>query len=689
MTTPLGVNEFFVLEAGEYLDRLASLVAGPAAPPADELLRSARALRGSALMASQAPIARAAGGLEALIRAVRENRRPWDAAAAGAASEAVVEIKSYLTHLSRWTDTDSAAAEALAVRLEVVAGVPTRPAPGAAATSDTGTRAFVAREGAAVASVLDQAGRILRAGPGSREALQAALARTQPLRGLAALADYPPLAEILDAVELTAADVERGDLDGPTAAGVLDAAARAMSRAARDVLERGRPDTEASETRQLGDLLAGIRRAIPPIIPIDDLFPDDGQPGIVQTGPAPAPGRAEMVSRGERLRQVADDLEKAGSPAQRALRLHMVAQDLRAIAVGIAGDLGHRLHRFGRQVLEAIAQGETGRLAPHLRRAGELLQGYDESAAAGRLIERLKDLTVAVLAPAPPTGQMRAIVIPEPVAAAPEPAAPLEPAAPARDPDLDLPIVPIESLLYDEIEARPAPVPELPIVPIAELAPDVELAPELVPDLSLSLPPDLASEYALEPERDAAEPVPIAVAPLVTASVAAPPAAPSPVAPPAAEADAADLAGSFLTYSRLVVELGLAGPSLEQLIKGTPRAAHPAVTAPAAVPVVATPVAPPPVAATPTIRAPAPEPVTPVKAFTPVVPSAPVARAEPEVEVVEIATLCYRGRGALERAAVVRDQIRVARSADATAGVVDPLVEELLDLVELALVESA
>jgi hypothetical protein len=38
---------------------------------------------------------------------------------------------------------------------------------------------------------------------------------------------------------------------------------------------------------------------------------------------------------------------------------------------------------------------------------------------------------------------------------------------------------------------------------------------------------------------------------------------------------------------------------------------------------------------------------------------------------------------------VVRDQIRVARSAEATAGVVEPLVEELLDLVELALVESA
>ncbi|MEP6475201.1 MAG: hypothetical protein ABJC74_15865, partial [Gemmatimonadota bacterium] len=395
MTAPLGVNEFFVLEAGEYLDRLAVLVAAPGTPAADELLRSARALRGSALMASQGPIARAAGGLEAVIRAVRENRKPWDQTLALACADAIAELKTYLPRLSRWADSDSAAAEAMAVRLEAVAGVPSRSAPSTAgaAAADTGTRAFVAREGAAVASVLDQASRILRAGPGAREALQAALARTQPLRGLAALADYPPLAEILDAVELTAADFERGDLDGVTASSVLDGSARAMSRAARDVLERGKPDLEAVETRQLGDLLATTRSAIPAVVPIDQLFSGDEDSGIISAGTAPAPGRAELVSRGERLRQVADDLERSGSPAQRALRLHLISQDLRAIAVGIAGDLGHRLHHFGRQALEAISLGRTGQLAPHLRRAGELLQGYDEAAPAHRLIERLRDLT--------------------------------------------------------------------------------------------------------------------------------------------------------------------------------------------------------------------------------------------------------------------------------------------------------
>ncbi len=651
MTSPLGVNEFFVLEAGEYLDRLAGLIAGPATPPPDDLLRSARALRGSALMASQSAIARAAGGLESLIRAVRENRRPWDTTLAAAAAEGVAEIRTYLTRLPHWSETDSAAAEALATRLEAAVGGAGRPSVGVAVQADAGSRAFVAREGAAVASVLDQASRILRAGPGAREALQAALSRTQPLRGLAALADYPPLAEILDAVELTATNVERGELEPQSAAGVLDASARAMSRAARDVIEKGRPDLEAAETRQLGELLATVRGNLPVIVPIDELFPEDGEPGVVQAGTATPPGRAELVSRGERLRQVADDLERAGSAAQRALRLHMVSHDLRAIAVGIAGNLGHRLHHFGRQSLEAITKGETGRLALHLRRAGELLQGYDEAPdTSHRLIERLMDLTLAVLAPAPSTGQMRAIVIPPPApAAAPvvaeEPE--LELIAPPHDPDLDLPIVPIESLLYDEVPTAAA-VEELPIVPIEQLAPEpAEFEPELLTPVIPVAPP---------PPR----PVPAA----------------APVARTAEEA--ADLAGSFVTYHRLIAELGMGAASLEALLRGS-AAPAPAVTAPAA----------------PKAPTPVPPPIAPAPAAAVVRPPEPVAAAPRpapaavEAEIVEIATLCYRGRGALERAAIVREQIKVARTARAAPAVVDPLVEELLDLVELALVDAA
>jgi hypothetical protein len=52
---------------------------------------------------------------------------------------------------------------------------------------------------------------------------------------------------------------------------------------------------------------------------------------------------------------------------------------------------------------------------------------------------------------------------------------------------------------------------------------------------------------------------------------------------------------------------------------------------------------------------------------------------------VDVRSLCYSGRGALERAAEVRGEItrRLADSADLRA--VEPLLRELLDLVPLAL----
>src|SRR5438034_11070736 len=79
---PLGMSDFFALEAGEYLDRLDALLQPPAPPAAEELVRLARALRGSALMASQQGIARAAMGFRSEERRVgKECRggRAWDA----------------------------------------------------------------------------------------------------------------------------------------------------------------------------------------------------------------------------------------------------------------------------------------------------------------------------------------------------------------------------------------------------------------------------------------------------------------------------------------------------------------------------------------------------------------------------------------------------------------------------------
>src|SRR5439155_1570746 len=59
---PVAMSDFFALEAGEYLERLDALLQPSEPPSADELVRLARALRGSALMANHQAIARAAAG---------------------------------------------------------------------------------------------------------------------------------------------------------------------------------------------------------------------------------------------------------------------------------------------------------------------------------------------------------------------------------------------------------------------------------------------------------------------------------------------------------------------------------------------------------------------------------------------------------------------------------------------------
>src|SRR2546426_9161404 len=97
---PLGMSDFFALEAGEYLERLDGLLAKSDHPNADELVRLARALRGSALMANQQPIARAAAGLESLARAVREGRRPWDAQTTQLGLRAVDDLDRKSTRLN-------------------------------------------------------------------------------------------------------------------------------------------------------------------------------------------------------------------------------------------------------------------------------------------------------------------------------------------------------------------------------------------------------------------------------------------------------------------------------------------------------------------------------------------------------------------------------------------------------------
>jgi hypothetical protein len=398
--SPLGMSDFFALEAGEYLDRLDALLQAGAAPTADEFVRLARALRGSALMASQQAIARAATGLEAVARGLREGRRTWDAGTQQLAVRAVDDLKIFVRKAASWTDADTAKADALAAQLELAAGRPSAQVRAAEALGlDAGARAFVAREGAAIASALDRAATALRANPLAKDPLQLVLKALQPLRGLAALNDLPPLPDLLEGIERAIGELERTpSVAGPVVSDLFQTAAGSIAQAAREVAERGRPDPEGAAFQKFAGLLVRFMDSEPDVVPIDSLFYGDGGPHVVHRGTAAARpatlGRLELVSHGEHLRQAADSLERAPSATQRELRAHTLAGTFRALGSAGGGVLGERVAEFAHAAREAVtggtAVGQPAAFAAELRRAGEILTrsgSGDEAALATQLGE--------------------------------------------------------------------------------------------------------------------------------------------------------------------------------------------------------------------------------------------------------------------------------------------------------------
>src|SRR5438876_157733 len=424
---PLGMSDFFALEAGEYLERLDGLLAQSEHPSADELVRLARALRGSALMANQQAIARAAAGLESLARAVHDGRRSWDGQTKQLGVRAVDDLKIFVRRAGAWTDADTAKAEALGQELDQVAGRPSAQIRAAEALGlDAGARAFVAREGAAIASALDRAAQALRANPLAHDPLQHVLRALQPLRGLAALADLPPLPDLLDGIERTIADLSRSGLEPPgNVAELFQTAATAIARSARDVAERGRPDPEGAEFRKFAALLVQSMESEPDVVSIGALYYNDSGPHLVSRGvPVARPstlGRLELVSHGEHLRQAADSLERAPSTTQRELRAHTLGSTFRALANAGGGILADRVAEFAVAARDAVANGSAvchraafaAELAPRIERG----RGLGASGA-----------TVAPPAPVPasPPLHRRPAAAPPPRAPAPAPAPAVE-----------------------------------------------------------------------------------------------------------------------------------------------------------------------------------------------------------------------------------------------------------------------
>ena len=458
MTNPLAAAEFFASEAGECLDRLETLARRDDAPPAEDFLRASRVLRGSALMASQQAIARAAGGLESVARALREGRRAWDAECRDQVALAIEELRLLVGRVREWDDGDTVRAGRLALSLETLAGRAVSGPPerrGEHGELNSGVRAFVGREGALIASALDRAARSLQHSPGEREPLYTVIRRMQSLRGLAELGELVPLPEILDGVELAVGDLTRLFAPPPGVHEVMAAGALALTRLSRDIAEHGRPDPDAEEARLFTDLLLRAFAMERDVVPIESLYhegdpepatPPPGQPQF--EGPAPL-GPLELVSQGEHLCQIADLIARARSATERDLRLYHLIGALRSTNTPGPDPVAGALAVFARSTREALAAGMasqlSGELVVNLKAAGELLRSVADAGDRMQVSRRILDVAYKL-------DQAR-LGTAEPATAAPEPT--------------ETDIVPIESLQFDAAEDR-----EEDVVPIATLAPD-------------------------------------------------------------------------------------------------------------------------------------------------------------------------------------------------------------------------
>ena len=472
MSAPLGSADFFALEAGECLDHLDVLISQPDGGDPAQMLRYSRALRGSALMANQTALARAAAGFEALARAVRDGKRAFDAVAREQAAQAVDDVRHLVRRVKEWGPADEAKATRIASELAALAGGELRdpraqPAP-QGTQAQTGVRAFVAREGALVASALDRAARSLEATPEAREPLYAVLRRMQSLRGLAELSELSPLPEVLDGIELAVGDLTRLFAPPPGVPELLDAAAAALTRIARDVADRGTPDPGAPEAQEFTDRLLRAFASEDDVAPIEDLLDRSQGDAIVRSSAQPqfAPpsplGAVELVSHGEPLVQAAEQLMSAPSVTARDLRLYALVPTFRAAATPGRDPLTPALARFGKAACRSIASGAA---ASHLstftdilRSAGTILRDVAVDGTEPALASRLDALTSQLDFSAPVQVEAAAK---ETLAVEAE-----APAASARSSQLAAhsaqPVVAIESLAYDGesvLANPPAPSP--------------------------------------------------------------------------------------------------------------------------------------------------------------------------------------------------------------------------------------
>jgi hypothetical protein len=219
---------------------------------------------------------------------------------------------------------------------ELTRYAPARPATPAAAPATAGHDSYLATEASNIGAGLE----LLATRPSDRDAAGNVLGRVRALRGIASVKDHASLADVLEAAELAAHPLELGEpvlsaervaLLG-AAATLLRAVAAAM-RAGKEI-EPDNPDIArfAAALDEMQEREIGAER----VVPISELFFDDGGLTLVEAAPNPPTSpaerfRLEVVSQGEHLRRLVSDARGARDDLARERVRRGLRQALRSL----------------------------------------------------------------------------------------------------------------------------------------------------------------------------------------------------------------------------------------------------------------------------------------------------------------------------------------------------------------------
>jgi HPt (histidine-containing phosphotransfer) domain-containing protein len=329
---------FFTLEASDCLERLDSALQaassvnghGDAGPAADDVVRAARTLRGAATMHRLSGISDLAASVERAGRALRAHELDWSAQLHAALVASVDDLKILLHKVRTWGPTEDARSTRRIADLARYLPAGSTPAAGVGvagrataprgSTGSTGSAdAYFAAETAEIAAALDA----YVARPAGRATLTGALARVRTLRGVAVIADRPPLPDVLDAIERAGRSIELA----PGAAGdrpveVLTASSQLLRRLATELAAGGtRSVMGTAEYQQFVGAIAALAvatEAADHIVPIGQLFFADGSPAVIEAAANPPTSpterfRLEVVSQAEHLRLLIADAREASA----------------------------------------------------------------------------------------------------------------------------------------------------------------------------------------------------------------------------------------------------------------------------------------------------------------------------------------------------------------------------------------